>query len=180
MSPLICQATLREQDGLMFATTCLNAAFRPTTYESSANSAAYTRQRTRLASPTAGECLIKKCPGLCTIKPPHPNWRNHGRIEVTEIDTHPFHGPIRWFPVHEATAMGTANESNTFVSPHVTSQIGLSGMYLHLAWIVIAHEAAIAAANRAIAAREATWLCRHLDLHRTAVARTCEHDSVLL
>jgi hypothetical protein len=91
--------------------------------------------------------LIQKFPGVGAIEPPDSSGLNDGGIEVAKIDAHSVFGSIDWLPVRNAAAGGTPNKPEAFVSPDVTIQIRLAGKNFHLAWIVVAPESTVAAAD---------------------------------
>lgn len=124
--------------------------------------------------------LVQEFPGFGAIKPPDPSGLNNGGIEVAKIDAHSVRGPISWFPVGNAAAIGTPNKPEAFISPDVTSQIAFARKNFHLAWIVIAPEPSVAATDGAVATREPPRLGSHLDPYGTTVTRTCEHGTVPL
>ena len=82
--------------------------------------------------------LVQEFPGFGAIKSPDPSGFNDGGIEVAKIDAHSVLGPIGWFPVRNAAAVGAPDKPETFVSPSVASQITLAGKNFHLAWLVVA------------------------------------------
>jgi len=100
-----------------------------------------------MSATSAGTLLIEEFPSLGAIEPPDPSGLNDGGIEVAKIDAHSLLGPIGWFPVHNAAAVGTPNKPKALISPGVTSQITLAGKDFHLAWIVVAPDPAVAATN---------------------------------
>src|SRR5450432_2770159 len=93
--------------------------------------------RTR-ATLNACICLIQKLPGFGAIKPPDASGPNDGGIEVAKVDAHSVLGPIGWFPVRNATAVGTPNKPEAFVSPNVTRQFTFAGKNRYLGRIVVA------------------------------------------
>ena len=91
--------------------------------------------------------LVQKFPGLGAIEPPDSSGLDDGGIEVAKIDAHPVGGPIGWFPVRNASAVGTPNKPEALVSPDVSSQVTFAGKNLHLAWIVVTPEPTVAATD---------------------------------
>src|SRR5260221_9629164 len=63
--------------------------------------------------------LVQKFPGLRAIEPPDSSRLDDGGIEVAKINSHPVRGPIGWFPVRNAPAVGAPNKPEALVSPDV-------------------------------------------------------------
>jgi len=99
------------------------------------------------ATLNASILLVQEFPGFGAIKPPDPSGLDDGWIEIAKIDAHSIPGPIDWFPVCNAAAIGTPDKPEAFVSPDVTSQIAFTRKNFHLAWIVVAPESSVAAAD---------------------------------
>lgn len=134
--------------------------------------------RTRATAATERR-LVQELPGLGTIESPNPRRFDERRIKVAEIDSHPVAAPPGRLPVRDATTRCAPTQPKALVTPCVAVDASPASGDLHLAWFIVAPQPSVTATDRAVAAREPSWLSRDLDLNCTAVARPCEHGTSL-
>lgn len=131
-----------------------------------------------LARPATGGRSIEVLPRACAIQSPHADAGDVGRVEVARVDAHAGAGGARQrVLVGDTAARPAANERERPVAPRVALGRATVRDHADLRGPVVRPQRAVAAADRAVAARQPSRPPGDAHLDGAAVAAGRDHRS---